>query len=254
MEPAEYRALAAVEAEHWWFRSLHRRVLVLLREEARRLGRPLRVFDAGCGTGGLLLRLQGQPWLAFAEGCDLHPLALELAQAQGLAVQAHSVNDLVGWPDRYDVVLSLDVLYHREVDPPKALAGLAGLLEPGGLLLVNVAALPCLERRHDRNTMGARRFRPTELRRLVAATGLDLHELRYWNSWLAPLLWLQARLERWLPSVWEPLGVSREASDLRPPPRWLNRSLEALLLVEARLSRRLPLPFGSSLFLVARHP
>lgn len=252
MEPAEYRALAAVEDEHWWFRSLHRRVLALLRQEVRSLGRPLRVFDAGCGTGGLLRRLQGQPWLAVAEGCELHPLALELALVQGLAVQAHSVNDLAAWARCYDVVMSMDVLYHRDVDPPRALAGLAGLLEPGGLLLLNVAALPCLERRHDRNTMGARRFRPAELRRLVAASGLELCDLRYWNSWLAPLLWLQARLEAWLPPDPTPAGASWTDSDLRPPPRWLNCSLEALLAAETRMTRWLPLPFGSSLFLVAR--
>jgi len=252
MEPAEYRALASVEAEHWWFRGLHRRVLALLRQEARRLGRPLHIFDAGCGTGGLLRLLQGQPWLAVAEGCDLHPLALELARIEGLAVQPHSVNDLAGWPRRYDVVLSMDVLYHRDVEPVRALAGMAGLLEPGGLLLLNVAALPCLERHHDRRTMGARRFRPAELRRLADVAALEVRDLRYWNSWLAPLLWLQARLECWLPSAQEPAGASRGGSDLRPPPRWLNRSLEALLVAEARMTRWVPLPFGSSLFLVAR--
>jgi SAM-dependent methyltransferase len=250
MDPAEYRTLAAVEQEHWWFCSLHRRVLALLRQEARHQGRSLRIFDAGCGAGGLLLRLQGQPWLAAAEGCDRSPLALELARAHGLAVQIHSVNELADWPRCYDVVLSMDVLYHREVNPPRALAGMAGLLKPGGLLLLNVAALPCLERRHDRRTMGARRFRPAELRRLADAAALEVLDLRYWNSWLAPLLWLQARLERWFPP--NPPLAGPEGSDLRPLPRWLNRSLEMLLAAEARLDRSLPMPFGSSLFLVAR--
>jgi len=247
MESAEYLALAAVEDQHWWCRHLHHRVLTVLRDEAQRRGRRLQVFDAGCGSGGLLQRLRGDPWLAAAVGCDLHPLALELAGGRGLTVRRWSVHDLASWPQRYDSVLSLDVLYHRQVDPPRALAGMAGLLNPEGLLVLNVAAMPCLARRHDERTMGSRRFQPAQLHHLAAAAGLEVLELHYWNSWLTPLLLLQGLLERLAPA-----RSGADESDLHLPPPWLNRALEQLLRTEARISRRLPLPFGSSLFLVAR--
>ena len=160
MQEREVHALAAVEHRHWWYRSLHRRVLRLLRQEARRLGRPLVVFDAGCGTGGLLQELKHQPFLAGAAGCELDPVALAYCHQRGLPVESLSVNALDRCPHRYDVVLSMDVLYHQGVKPAVALRGMAQLLRPGGLLLLNVAAMPCLRRPHDGRVMGVRRFRP----------------------------------------------------------------------------------------------
>lgn len=249
----EYHILAAVEQRHWWYRTLHREVLGRLSREAQRLGRPLRVFDAGCGTGGLLLRLRQQPFLSVGEGCELNPLALAYARSSGLQVEPLSVNQLETWPHHYDVVLSMDVLYHREVDPHAALSGMAHLLDPGGLLLLNVAAMPCLRRDHDVRVMGARRFLPADLRQRIERCGLAVESLRYWNSWLTPLLWLQLQLEAGWPGGSSAATKGRpETSDVQLPPRWLNQMLRALLWLEFKCSQVLPLPFGSSLFVQAR--
>jgi len=251
MHPREYEVMAALEQGHWWYRALRRRLLERLEREARRRGRPLQVFDAGCGTGGLLQVLSRHPGIARAEGCDLHPLALEQARCRGLTVRRCSVNDLDGVAGGWDVVFSVDVLYHREVIPERAMAGMAALLAPGGLLLLNVAAMPGLARRHDQRVMGGRRFLPDGLSRLATAAGLGLEELTYWNSWLTPPLWLWLRLQRLAASRVE---SAADRSELTLPPLWLNRSLEGLLELERRLAQRLPLPWGSSLLLAARKP
>jgi len=259
MEEAEYHAMAALEARHWWYRSLHQRVLERLAREAGRQRRGLEVFDAGCGTGGLLRALQRQPWVAAASGCDIHPLALAYAASHQLAVHHCAVEALADEPRRFDVVLSMDVLYHRQVQPPAAMAAMATLLRPGGLLLLNAAAMPCLERQHDRRVMGGRRFLPLDLRRLAERAGLVVEQLGYWNSWLTPLLWLQARLEGWRGG--HEGGGHRDGhrgaprrSDLQLPPPWLNRALQGLLALEHRSMNRLALPWGSSLLLSARKP
>ena len=251
MLAAEYHAMAAIEQQHWWYRSLHDRVTLRLAREARRLGRPLDVLDAGCGTGGLLLALRDRSFIASSHGCDRDPLALAYCRERGLPVEAASVNELNCLAQRYDAVLSIDVLYHRAVDPARALAGMAGLLRPGGLLVLNVAAMPCLQRRHDDRVMGARRFLPQPLRQLVEAAGLGIEELGYWNSWLTPLLLVQIWAER-LGRAQPELG-GPAASDLHPPPGWINALLLRLLRWEARITNHLPLPFGSSLLLQARH-
>ncbi|MFZ0407079.1 MAG: class I SAM-dependent methyltransferase [Cyanobium sp.] len=250
MQEAEYHVLAEQEGRHWWYRSLRRRVLVRLRREARRRGRPLVLFDAGCGTGGLLLALAQEAAVADCSGCDASPVALRYCRDRGLPVSAASIHDLAARPDRFDVVLSMDVLYHRDVDPTRAMAAMAALLHPGGLLLLNVAAMPCLARRHDRRVLGARRFRPDELRQLAAASGLELESLGYWNSWLMPLVWLQARLEQDAPDP----AQEPASSAVQLPPAGLNRLLIALLNLEEQVSRLLPLPWGSSLLLQARRP
>jgi SAM-dependent methyltransferase len=252
MQPQEYHTLAALEERHWWYRALHRRLLERLAREARHRGRPLRVFDAGCGTGGLLRLLTQLADVAEAEGCDLHPLALSYARSRGVKVRRCSVNELEALPVGWDLVCSVDVLYHREVTPSQALAGMAALLAPGGLLLLNVAAMPCLARRHDVLVMGARRFLPAGLRQQVEASGLAVEELRYWNVWLTPLLWLRVRLDSLLGPAISPQDPA--ASELTLPPPWLNRGLGVLLELERRLAPVLPQPWGSSLLLVARKP
>lgn len=248
MQEREVHALAAVEQRHWWYRSLHRRVLGLLRLEARRQGRPLVVFDAGCGTGGLLQRLKHQPFLVGAAGCELDPVALAYCRERGLPVEPLSVNDLERWTRRYDVVLSMDVLYHQGVKPATALRGMAELLRPEGLLLLNVAAMPCLRRPHDGRVMGVRRFRPRPLRRLVEGAGLRVERLQYWNSWLTPLLWGRLQLARWH----LPTGTDGKDSEVALPSPLLNHLLLELLRLEGLLAACLPLPWGSSLFLQAR--
>ena len=249
MQDQEYHVLAALEQRHWWYRSLRRRVMQRLKREATRQGHALNVFDAGCGTGGMLAELQAQTSIASTSGCDLHPLALSYARERGLRVAERSVNELPLGDTLYDAVISLDVLYHRQVDPARALAGMAAMLRPGGLLLINVAAMPCLERRHDRRVMGGRRFLADELSNEVRAVGLQTESVSYWNSWLTPLLWLQTRLEALLPE-----GDDHGDSDLNLPPIGLNNLLIGLLQMEERVSRNLPLPWGSSLMLLARRP
>lgn len=259
MQPQEYHTLAALEEQHWWYRALRRRLLSRLQREAGQQRRPLRVFDAGCGTGGLLRLLSQRPEVATAAGCDVHPLALAYARSRGLTVRQLSVNELATLTERWDLVCSIDVLYHREVSPRRALEGMANLLVPGGALLLNVAAMPCLARRHDMRVMGARRFLAAGLRQLVEASGLEVEEILYWNTWLTPLLWLRIQLEgleQRLHSQAEPDGHQDGAarSELQLPPAWLNRGLAAVLELERRLQPWLPLPWGSSLLLLARKP
>jgi SAM-dependent methyltransferase len=242
----EYEVMAELESLHWWYRSLRRRLLLMLAQEASLQRRSLNVFDAGCGTGGLLAVLRQRPDVRRAEGCDLHPQALSHARSKGLTVMQRSVNNLHGITGGWDIVFCIDVLYHQDVCPSEAISGMAALLAPGGLLLLNVAAMPCLRREHDRNVMGARRFLPGELQHLVQASGLHVIDISYWNSWLTPLLWLRIR--------WDQISRTQRHSGLQLPAPWLNRSLELLLDLERRVAPRFALPWGSSLLLSARKP
>jgi ubiquinone/menaquinone biosynthesis C-methylase UbiE len=68
MQDQEYHVLAALEQRHWWYSSLRRRVVERLQREASRQGHALKVFDAGCGTGGMLAELQAQASIACTAG------------------------------------------------------------------------------------------------------------------------------------------------------------------------------------------
>src|SRR5882757_7587285 len=78
MNTEEYLKLAEVEDSMWYFHSLHGHIQ---RELARVLpAGPVNVLDAGCGTGGLILRTrQWRPDGSFS-GIDFSALACELAR------------------------------------------------------------------------------------------------------------------------------------------------------------------------------
>src|SRR5215207_7345185 len=83
MNTDEYLKLAEVEDQMWYFRSLHahveRELTAGLANNAG--GVPSsHVLDAGCGTGGLILRLRAaHPDWKFS-GIDFMPIACELAR------------------------------------------------------------------------------------------------------------------------------------------------------------------------------
>jgi SAM-dependent methyltransferase len=226
--------MRGVEDAHWWYQVLHGLVADALRRHAQG-GRHL--LDAGCGTGGMLARLDA--W--ETHGCDLSAEAVEFCRERGLRqVLVSSVHEMPYADGFIDVVLSLDVLYHARVDPVRALVEMRRVLAPHGLLVVNVPAFECLRGTHDDAVEGARRYRLRSLVRLLAAQGFDIVEAHYWNAWLFLPLWLRR------------LTSSAEAGDLSLPPAWLNQLLIRGGRIDAALCRRWRMPFGTSAFVVAR--
>ena len=69
------------------------------------------------------------------------------------------------------------------------------LLKPNGILILNVAALPCLRNSHDKNSMGARRFKLAGLRKIAIKNGFKIKQLHYWNIVLTPLIYLKAKID-----------------------------------------------------------
>ena len=233
MKPGQLELLRAVEDVHWWHRTLQVQVLEALRHHVRP---GATVLDAGCGTGGLLARLSEYSTC----GCDASARAVELCSARGLArVTQARVESLPYADETMDAVLSLDVLYHAEVDDTVALREMSRVLRPGGILIVNTAAFECLRGAHDEAVCGARRYRKAALAAQVTAAGFEVQIASYWNAWLFPALWLRRRF------------FKAVHGDLKLPPRWLNSLLERVARLDAWICRCLRVPWGSSILLVA---
>lgn len=246
VEAAEYDLMDAVEDAMWWYRALHARVIDALTDAAWPRERPL--LDAGCGTGGFLARLRAAHPALRAEGLEFHPPAAARARAKaGVPVAVGSVNAMPFAAGSFGAVVSLDVLCHAGVDPAAALAEMARVLAPGGLLVLNLPAYAWLHSAHDTRVHNARRFTATEARGLLAASGFTQARTGYWNGLLLPLMILQRKL------LVRPAPESR--SDVAPFPPWADRSLHAVTALERRLARPLGgLPAGGSLLATARRP
>jgi len=243
MELPEYRRLYELEERMWWFRGMERISLALLRRYSAE-DRPVRVLDAGCGTGGMLEPLAR---LGSAVGIDRSPEALKFAHQRGQPHLARAdIGKLPFMAASFDVVTSFDVLYHLDVDDDvAALREIARVLRPGGQLLIRVPANDSLRSSHDKAVHTRQRYGKQELISKLHAAGLEPEHTSFANCFLYPVALLRRRAESWL-------GGGKEESEVQGAGALLNALLAIPLMIEARLIPRVALPFGLSLVAVAR--
>ena len=236
-------ATAVAEDRHYWFRGLRRTAEMLLTQAAA--GRPLGcIVDCGAGTGRNL------DWLSRhgpAVGVELTPLALDVGRARGRRLVRGTVTALPFADASVDLATSFDVLYCLDdASERQALGEMSRILRPGGLALVNVAALDLLHGSHSALTHEVRRYTPARLRTRLESAGLVIERLTFTNMCLfVPALAVRG-LERMT-------GRASDASesDLRVPPEPVNAILDGTLALEAVLLRAINLPIGTSLMAVA---
>lgn len=93
-----------------------------------------RLLEVGCAHGFLLDHLRSRGW--DVEGVEVSPLASAYARDRlGLSVQRGTVEEAHLRQGSFDAVLLLDVLEHLH-RPFDTLRRIAGLLRPGGILVV----------------------------------------------------------------------------------------------------------------------
>jgi SAM-dependent methyltransferase len=243
VNPREYEALREVEDRHWWFDGLRYDIAA---ELARARTGVSRWLDAGSGTGGLLANLR-LPESPAAFGVEVSFDGLVLSRSRGLRRLARaSVAELPFPSGAFDLVTSIDVLCHRGVDVPRALAEARRCLRPGGLLVLQVPAFDFLRGEHDEAVWTNKRYRKAEVERLLWSAGFRQRRSFHRNSILFPAAALRRLLRRRPPP-------GREArSDVAPAPRALGLVFSAMLGLERGLRRiGFSFPFGLSVFCVA---
>jgi len=237
-------ATALAEDEHFWFKGLRRNARRLLHRALA--GRPVTlIVDCGTGTGRNL------DWLAEfgpAVGVERSPVGLSFGRSRGRRMVQGTVVELPFADATADVATSFDVLYClADEDERRAVEEMWRVLKPGGVALVNVAALDILHGSHSTLTLEVRRYTRPRLRALCSRAGFAVERMTFTNMATFPAT-LAVRLGERL------TGRAGEASDadLRVPARPINAVLDAALAVESELMRVTNLPIGTSLMCVAR--
>jgi SAM-dependent methyltransferase len=243
VERSEYDRLDRVEDRMWWFAAMHRNLLLLshlMPPEAVNLP----ILDAGCGTGGLLVRLAGRYPERAILGLDIDLQSCKRAVIKsGRPVCAGSVNELPFADGALAAIFSGDVLCHRNVDEQRALQQFHRCLGDDGFLILNLPAYRWMLSRHDSAVHNVRRYTARGLVRLLRGFGFRPVYVSYWNAMLFPLMVITRKFSP---------TDSGGTSDVKLYPRPIDALCRLGTGLETALLRAgIKFPFGGSVLAVA---
>jgi 2-polyprenyl-3-methyl-5-hydroxy-6-metoxy-1,4-benzoquinol methylase len=141
-----------------------------------------RMLDVGCGSGDLLAHFAKQGWEIY--GIDPSASAVEAAARRGARVHQGTLSDQPWQPESFTLITFQHALEHI-ADPVDALRRATALLEPGGLLVVDVPNWSSWQRRllfRDRwhpleLPRHLQHFSPRALERIAASLGLRVRSV-----------------------------------------------------------------------------
>ena len=242
MEKTEYKNIFDNERTHFYYVGTHNAVITLLNSYLKSKRNNL-ILDAGCGTGLLIKKLStfGEVW-----GIDTSSEALKLAKKNNITKIKKASVEKIPFKDNYfDAIVSIDVLYHKEVKSDLvALMEFKRVLKPGGILIVKNPAHNWLRGSHDIIIHTKRRYSKKEFENKLNRAGFEIIKLSYINLFFLPL----AILKR----LTESIIKAKPESDVRSLPEVINRLLINIYNLETKFLTISEIPFGLSLFAVAR--
>jgi len=231
------------EANHFWYNGFRSYLLPVFAHAAAGRSR-VRALDVGCGTGynlGLLARH------GSVVGLDLNERGLMLAREIGRPLVRARTERLPFDDATFDLVTSFDMMQCIPTDR-EAVREMARVAKPGGVVVISMAALEILHGDHSEVWQEYRRYTRASARALAEQAGLRVERVTFMFAVLFPVLLVSRGVQRLTRRYRE----VRDDTDITIPPAPINALLSGLLRVEAALSRRVGMPVGSSLLVVAR--
>ncbi len=241
MDQAVFAAEARIEETHWWFvvrRKLFSGVISDLDVPA-----DAAVVDIGTGTGANL-RLLRDMGFTNVTGIDPSADAARWCAQKGLGdVRQGDVRALPLPDGSVDLVLATDIVEHVD-DDARAVAEIRRVLKPGGVALFTVPAFPSLWGLQDDRSHHYRRYRMAPFLALLRGGGLEVEKRFHFNY----LLFAPIYLTRQIVSMLK-LKLDSE-NDINNA--FVNWVLTAIFGLDVAMAPRLNLPFGVSIFALAR--
>lgn len=243
MEKNEYARMYHLETSFWWYQILHELVDSTVGKN-KQVG-DIKILDAGCGTGRMMEILQKY---GLVYGIDYSEEAVFLANKRGLDnIEIGNLNEYYFKENCFDTITCLDVLYHSDIiDDLSVVQNFHNALKPNGILIINLPAFEYLKRSHDIVVHTKKRYRKGVFVSQLKAIGFsEVHA-----SYRMPHLYCIILISKLFAGK---RSFKKPESDLKELPDWLNSLLVFLGRIEnSFIKRGFSIPFGSSLFIVAK--
>lgn len=240
MQPVAYEKNFDFEENYWWFVGRREIVMNSIKKWG---GRFPRILDFGCGTGFTMTELSR---LGTVYGVDASPTALDFCKRRNLTNVYLLDDDPSVLKEKFDLITMLDVLEHID-DDVKALESLREKLSAGGLLCITVPAYQFLWGEEDVISDHKRRYTRSSLIQAVRKAGLEVVWCGNFNFLLLPVIAAFVFLQKFKGPDSERTG------SLIPLPKPINAILRAILKIESQVLKRIAVPIGASIVLIARN-
>jgi SAM-dependent methyltransferase len=253
MNPGMYYQLVEIENTHWWFVS--RRFLIKSIFKKKNIPQFKNALDIGCGTGGNMNFLKS--YCENISGLDCSEIAIKLAREKwpDLNFTMGDANMLSSkFPNEiFDFISLFNVMYHQWISDDKDLMSqIHSALRPGGYLLLTEPAFMHLWRRHDEQDLGKRRYKMSEMCRILKESGYEVVFKTYFNS-ISYLPSLILSIIYKFSDKNKSADSKKGASEVDLPGRFINNMMIAIMKAETYfISKTGSFPLGVSILCLAR--
>jgi len=241
--PEYYQQLYNLERNHWWCRGM-REIAVSILDKKFHKPSPIKILDAGCGTG-LFLEWLKRYTSEQVIGVDISKEALSFCQEnKDVALYQASVVDLPFALESIDLITCNDVLQHLASKDVEVLKEFYRILKPGGLLYLRTNAEQRFAAKND-TSVDYYRYNIDELEEKVKSLNFRVLRATYINSFPS----LIADIRNYLRSKKAHSNEGYSGLVMKVPPFGLNQILYFFLKAEAFYlgCQNRPIPFGHSL-------
>lgn len=201
------------------------------------------VLDVGTSTG-TNLRMLREMGIASVTGLEMSISAIKYCESKGLGpIVLGDICEVPMRSDQFDLVLATDIIEHVE-DDMRAVSEIVRLLKPGGRALFTVPMFQALWGPNDDMAGHKRRYRMTDLNRMIETSGLEIEKCYFFNYFLFLPIWAARQILK--------LFKAQPESENLINNKLLNKVLLRIFLIDVYLAPRLKSPFGVSALILAR--
>ncbi len=237
-----YKSLAENEDSYWWHISRLNWTENIIRNFCNTDNKNYMVIDYGCGCGGFIHNLSKRLNFNHYLGVDLSPEAIKYASR-------HSGNFQLIKQDQFDIINEADLIFLMDVlehikNDKHFMYKLITNLKPKSYLLLSVPALPSLFSGWDKTLGHYRRYSKMDIRKLSEKCSSEILYNNYCFSYILPIAVLQRVLIK--------QHINKSNCEFPAVSKLTNLFLLLLNHLEISFSKRLTIPYGTSIFCLLR--